>query len=154
MSIKPEVKIIIYPTPSGHNYLWKLWKENGDLIMKNDITSIITKAKYNFDLSSFKILDSNDNMIYLEDSDGFWEKCKYDDNGNLIYLEDSTGYKEKCDFDDHGNIIYSENSTGYWLKCEFDKKDNEIYYEDSRGNWGRSEFDENNNLINYNDREY
>lgn len=41
MSIKPETKIIIYPTPSEHNYLWKLWKEEGEFIMKNGIKTTL-----------------------------------------------------------------------------------------------------------------
>ena len=36
----------------------------------------------------------------------------YDDNGNLIYSENSNGYWSKSDYDSNGNRIYSENSKG------------------------------------------
>jgi hypothetical protein len=41
---------------------------------------------------SLFLYDSNGNLIYRENSDGYWSKRDYDDNGNLIYYEDSTGY--------------------------------------------------------------
>jgi hypothetical protein len=51
-----------------------------------------------------------------------------DNNGNLIYLEDSDGYWRKREHDDQGNAIYFEDSTGYWVKREYDDQDCEIYY--------------------------
>ena len=36
----------------------------------------------------------------------------YDDNGNLIYSENSNGYWSKSDYDSNGNRTYSENSKG------------------------------------------
>jgi hypothetical protein len=39
-------------------------------------------------------------------------KREYDDNGNLIYLENSDGYWVKHEYDSNGNRIYYENSTG------------------------------------------
>jgi hypothetical protein len=56
-----------------------------------------------------------------------------DDKGNLIYCEDSTGYWSKREYDDQGNVIYLGSSTGYWGKYEYDAKGNEIYYENSNG---------------------
>ena len=44
------------------------------------------------------IINENGNVIYRE-SNGYWEKYKYDEYGNKIYYEDSDG-----------RIIYSENS--------------------------------------------
>ena len=52
-----------------------------------------------------------------------------DSKGNLIYYENSTGYWQKSEFDSDGNLIYFENSTGYWAKSEFDSKGNLIYLE-------------------------
>jgi hypothetical protein len=43
------------------------------------------------------VYDSNGNIIYIETSDGNWEKREYDTNGNIIYIEDSTGYWIKKD---------------------------------------------------------
>ena len=31
------------------------------------------------------------NVIYFEDSDGYWEKREYDKNGNEVYYESSNG---------------------------------------------------------------
>jgi len=40
----------------------------------------------------FTIKDKNGNVIYCENSDGYWYKSEYDSNGNEIYFEDSVGY--------------------------------------------------------------
>ncbi len=37
------------------------------------------------------VYDTNDNMVYFEDSDGFWVKREYDTNVKLIYYENSRG---------------------------------------------------------------
>jgi hypothetical protein len=39
----------------------------------------------------FKFKDKNGEVIYREDSDGYWWMREYDDKGNLIYREDSKG---------------------------------------------------------------
>jgi len=56
-----------------------------------------------------------------------------DKNGNIIYYENSTGFWWKSEYDDKGNQIYSENSNKYWWKSEYDENGNEIYYENSIG---------------------
>ena len=56
-----------------------------------------------------------------------------DDNGNVIYHEESDGFWCKREFDEKGNEIYYENSDGFWQKKEYDEKGNKIYYEDSYG---------------------
>ena len=40
----------------------------------------------------FKVYDERDNVIYFENSNGFWAKKEYDERDNLIYYEDSDGY--------------------------------------------------------------
>ena len=40
------------------------------------------------------------------------EKFEYDNNGNVIYREDSGGYWSKAEYDEAGNVIYYENSNG------------------------------------------
>ena len=55
-----------------------------------------------------------------------------DAQGNLIYCEESDGYWYKSEYDE-GNEIHFENSDGYWNKSEFDDEGDEIYYEDSDG---------------------
>ena len=54
-------------------------------------------------------------------------------NGNIIYYENSNGYWRKREFNTNGNRIYFENSRGYWIKREYDTNGNQIYYEDSNG---------------------
>jgi len=54
-----------------------------------------------------------------------------DKNGNLIYYEDSTGFWTKREYDSQSNQIYYENSKGYWTKQEYDSQGNKIYYENS-----------------------
>ena len=56
-----------------------------------------------------------------------------DDKGNIIYYEDSDGYWTKYEYDDQSNPIYFEDTNGYWTKLEYDKKGNEVYCEDSKG---------------------
>jgi hypothetical protein len=41
---------------------------------------------------SLFLYDSNNNLIYYEDSSGLWCKREFDSNGNKIYYEDSNGY--------------------------------------------------------------
>ena len=81
----------------------------------------------------FKIKDKNGEVIYYEDSNGFWFKCERDDQGNNIYHEDSNGYWCKRECDIKGNEICREDSDGYWCKIERDDKGGLIYWEDSGG---------------------
>jgi hypothetical protein len=81
----------------------------------------------------FIIKDKNGEVIYREDSDGYWWTREYDDQGNIIRYETSDGYWCKYEHDDKGNEIYFEDSNGYWAKREYDIKGNEIYREDSDG---------------------
>ena len=64
-------------------------------------------------------------------TNGFFEIK--DKNGNLIYYENSNGYWAKRERDSKGNEIYYENSKRYWSKYEYDSKGKEIYYENSEG---------------------
>jgi hypothetical protein len=56
-----------------------------------------------------------------------------DKNGNLIYYEDSTGFWTKREYDSQSNQIYFENSKGFWAKREYDSQSNQIYFENSEG---------------------
>ena len=64
----------------------------------------------------FKMYDKKGNLIYHEDSNGFWIKREYNEKGNIIYWEDSHGNWLKRKYDDNGNEIYHEESNGYWKK--------------------------------------
>ena len=61
----------------------------------------------------FELYDANGNVIYFENSDGYWVKYERNANGNVIYYEDSNGDWEKHQLDTNGNEIYFENSNGY-----------------------------------------
>jgi hypothetical protein len=60
----------------------------------------------------FIIKDKDGNIIYYEDSDGYWIKNEYDVNGKEIYSEDSDGLWSKNEYDAHGKEIYFEDSNG------------------------------------------
>jgi hypothetical protein len=60
----------------------------------------------------FKIKDSEGNLIYSENSNGYWEKREFDSKGKLIYFEASNGYWSKREYDSDGKEIYFENSYG------------------------------------------
>ena len=61
----------------------------------------------------FEIKDNKGNQIYLESSNGFWERCEYNSNNRRVYLETSNGYWLKRKYDSTGYIIYIEDSDGY-----------------------------------------
>ena len=80
------------------------------------------------------VYDKQGNIIYREDSRGFWGIFEYDQYDNEIYREYSDGYWEKYQYDTNGqNEIYREDSTGNWYKWEYDANGNLIYSENSDG---------------------
>ncbi len=95
--------------------------------------TIAQLLKHDFKKGSLRLYDSNGNIIYFEESYGFWSKREYDTNGNEIYYENSEGYGAKYEYDTNGNQIYYENSYEYWAKWEYDSNGNVIYYENSYG---------------------
>jgi hypothetical protein len=60
----------------------------------------------------FRINDKNGNLLYAENSNGFWYKYELDENGNLRFFEDSNGYWCKYELDEDGNERYFEDSKG------------------------------------------
>lgn len=77
--------------------------------------------------------NANGNLIYIESSDGTWEKKEYDTNDKIIYSEDSDGSWIKREYDTNGNKTYYEDSDGYWVKREYDANGNLIYSENHNG---------------------
>ena len=95
--------------------------------------TIAQQIKWDFKTNgSLEILDKNSNLIYFENTGG-WDRHEYNSEEKLIYYENSDGYWEKWEYDSQGNQIYFENSNGYWAKREWDSQGNEIYYENSYG---------------------
>ena len=69
--------------------------------------------KWDFEVNGdLKIIDKNGSQIYIEYSNGFWEKREWDSQGRLIYREDCSGFWEKCEYDSESNRVYYENRNG------------------------------------------
>ena len=60
----------------------------------------------------FRIKDKQGNLLYFEDSDGFWSRREYDSKGGEIFYEDSTGDWRKYEYDSDGKAIYIEDCDG------------------------------------------
>lgn len=61
----------------------------------------------------FEVKDKNNNVIYWENSNGYWTKNEYDSNGNESYWENSSGHWVKKKYDSNGNLIYWELSSEF-----------------------------------------
>ena len=92
-----------------------------------------------------EIRNSDGNMTYDEDSNGYWRKQEYNADGKQTYYESSGGYWCKIEYDSNGNQTYFEVSNGYWYKKEYDSKGNVTYIEDSDGYWCKKEYDSDGN---------
>lgn len=87
----------------------------------------------------FEIKDSKCNLIYREDSKGYWYKREFDTKGNEIYFEDSDGYWSKREHDSNNNEIYYENSDGEFT----DKRPKQETLEEAKNNaWINYEYKE------------
>ena len=54
--------------------------------------TIAQQIKWDFKTNGdLEIQDKNGNLIYWENSNGYWVKYEYDSQGNQIYCEDSDG---------------------------------------------------------------
>ena len=85
-------------------------KQDGiDLVLSKVFNQPVNYKNY---LSCHRVFDIDNNELYLEDDDGYWDKREYDAQGNLIYYEDDDGYWDKREYDDQGNLIYYEDSNG------------------------------------------
>jgi hypothetical protein len=100
----------------------------------NEYESVLSKV-YNqpVTIKSNRVFDSNGNVIYRENSNGYWSEREYHTNGNILYYEGGGDSWYKREFDINGNRIYYENSNGYWEKREYNSNGNQIYYETSDG---------------------
>jgi len=75
--------------------------------------TIAQQINWDFETNGgLEILDKDNNLIYFENSGGYWAKWEYDSQGNRIYFENSNGYWAKQEWDSQGNRIYFEDSDG------------------------------------------
>jgi hypothetical protein len=54
----------------------------------------------------FIIKDKNGNVIYYENSNGFWIKREYNSDGDVIYYENSNVFWIKTEYNSDGDVIY------------------------------------------------
>ena len=92
---------------SSNGFLWDLEA----FCVRENITGTIAQ-QLNIQNFPFEILVYRGNVIYRENSDGYWWKREYDSMGNQTYYENSDGYWYKCEFDSMGNMTYSRDSYG------------------------------------------
>jgi hypothetical protein len=90
--------------------------------------------------------DNKGRIIYFEEKENYWYKCKYDKECRQIYYENSDGYWWTIDFKKNGDSFY-EDSNGYWEKKAYDKYDNHIYLANANGNWWKCEYEEKPNWV-------
>ena len=138
-TVTNKMKIVRIVDPSEYNTLFTQYQFDSN----NNLIKVEDSNGY----WHKREYDSNNNQIKVEDSNGYWHKREYDSNNNQIKFEDSTGYWHKREYDSNNNQIKCENSTGYWKKCEYDSNNNQIKYENSYGDWTKCEYDSNNNVI-------
>ena len=129
--------LIVTETPEN------LWSRILSKVFNQEVTHYIWVNNDN------NIFNSNNNLIYKEDYDGYWEKYEYDSNNNQIYNENSDGDWYKREYDSNNNQIYYEDNNGYWIKREYDSNNNQLYNENSDGYWEKREYDFIGNRIYY-----
>jgi len=106
--------------------------------LKQDECVLVLSKVYNesVTIKDKLVYDSNDNLIYWEDTNYNWSKYEYSTDGNYKiskYFETSDGSWVKQEYDTNGKLIYWENNNGYWAKMEYDQINNRTYYENSYG---------------------
>jgi hypothetical protein len=94
-----------------------------------------------------EVLDKKDNNpLYYETPDGYWELYRWD-NDHLTYKEYPNGDYLRKAYDNYGNLIeHEELDMGNLSIYRYDQNENQIYYENN-GFWIVSEFNSNNELI-------
>jgi hypothetical protein len=140
--IKDSEYNIIYHETSYRHWVIKKFDSNGNRVVYKDACGYNEKVAYNekvkFDHYYFSayhnhgIMKKEQTIAQQLGVTEFPFTIK-DANGNIIYREDSYGYWAKNEYDANDNEIYFENSTGLWCKREFDVNDNRIYSENSYG---------------------
>ena len=78
-------------SPEGYQDVYSVWCACGFRapVFYLDPDELGLKLKNNIKEFPVIIRDKNGNLIYYEESNGYWIKREYDSNGNKIYYEDS-----------------------------------------------------------------
>jgi YD repeat-containing protein len=98
-------------------------------------------------------VNSNNQIIQMEDTSGFWVNYEYDSNGNRIREKNSHHTTFSYEYDERGNKITINMAIGMWkddsdcTKFEYDSNGNRTKEEKSYGSWVIYEYDSNNNKI-------
>jgi len=98
-----------------------------------------------------RTFDSNNNLIRVDKSTGFWETYQYDENGNRIRVDSCNGDWIKYQYDQNNNEIRYDYSSGYWVTTQYDQNGNQTRIDYSDGDWSKYQYDQNNNLIRIDD---
>jgi YD repeat-containing protein len=106
---------------------WVEAKDATDAVVDGFWESDIIKHEPDED-SPITVTDSNGNVTFSEDKDGFWLKAEYDSNDNKIREEDNDGWI--CfEYDSDNRVIssesflkksFSEDQAGYRVEFEYD----------------------------------
>ena len=81
------------------------------------------------------------------EKDQYGDICEYDSNNNVIYYRDSNGYECWQEYDSNNNIIHLRTNNGYECWKEYDSNNSCTHFRNSDGDEYWYEYDNNNNLI-------
>ena len=96
------------------------------------LIDIISDGTYKFTIFGKDIIvqNSQNEIVYHKNSNGYETWYDYDDNGKLIHAKDSDGYETWQEYDVNGNMIHYKESNGHYK----DSNGIEEWY-DSEGNF-------------------
>jgi hypothetical protein len=136
---------------SDHVQLPYFKSMEGLTIDDKDDQLYIMKKIYGNDIRTHgrNIYDSKyDNILYFEESTGFWRKYEYEYT-KLMYYENSDDFWVKYKYDDNGRKTDRKNSEGEWSTYKYEKNGTWEYTEYPSGFWENSLEDEDGNNLYY-----
>lgn len=80
----------------------------------NNVQRTITKNRGYYDLTIY--FDNQNRKIGMRSSLNFWKVYQYDDDGNKILEQDSDGNWEKRKYDGTSILQYTNSSGTHWVK--------------------------------------
>lgn len=60
-------------------------------------------------------------------------KTERDEYGNLIFYQNSNGWWWRKEFDDRGNCLYHADASGWWVRNTYNENNEKIGYENYLG---------------------